>query len=165
MAAALALLAATAAGLALSLAGDIFLMLPADRFLAGLASFFAAHACYVAAFASGAGGEARIASLLPFALWGALVLAFLWPRLGSLRVPAALYACAIAAMGWQAACQWQALGTRPAGLAFAGALFFVASDSVLAVNRFRGPLPAAQPIVLSTYWTAQLLIAGSVFPG
>jgi len=33
--------------LALSLAGDVFLMLPSDRFVAGLASFLLAHVAYV----------------------------------------------------------------------------------------------------------------------
>ena len=37
-------------GLLCSLAGDVFLMLPGDRFVAGLASFLAAHVCYISAF-------------------------------------------------------------------------------------------------------------------
>jgi len=40
-------------GLGLSLAGDVFLMLPADLFLAGLASFLLAHLAYLAGFAVG----------------------------------------------------------------------------------------------------------------
>src|SRR5215213_9375630 len=43
------------AGLVCSLAGDVFLMLPRDRFVAGLVSFLLAHLCYVAAFASDGG--------------------------------------------------------------------------------------------------------------
>ena len=39
-------------GLACSLAGDIFLMLPGDRFIAGLLSFLLAHLAYIAAFAT-----------------------------------------------------------------------------------------------------------------
>ena len=34
----------------LSLAGDVFLMLPSDRFVAGLASFLLAHVAYIAGF-------------------------------------------------------------------------------------------------------------------
>ena len=37
-------------GLVCSLAGDVLLMLPSDRFAAGLASFLVAHLCYIAAF-------------------------------------------------------------------------------------------------------------------
>ena len=38
------------AALVFSLAGDVFLMLPSDRFVPGLASFLVAHVCYVAGF-------------------------------------------------------------------------------------------------------------------
>src|SRR5918992_4239407 len=38
------------AGLLLSLVGDIFLMLPSDRFVPGLVSFLFAHVCYTFAF-------------------------------------------------------------------------------------------------------------------
>ncbi|NIW49240.1 MAG: lysoplasmalogenase, partial [Gammaproteobacteria bacterium] len=34
-------------GLALSLAGDIFLMLPDEKFIAGLVSFLLAHLAYI----------------------------------------------------------------------------------------------------------------------
>ena len=37
-------------GLVFSLAGDVFLMLPSDKFIAGLASFLVAHLCYIGAF-------------------------------------------------------------------------------------------------------------------
>src|SRR5258708_3354306 len=39
--------------LAFSLAGDVFLMLPGDLFLAGLLSFLVAHIAYLVAFTSG----------------------------------------------------------------------------------------------------------------
>ena len=47
-------------------------------------------------------------------------------------------------------------------LAAAGAAFFVASDSLLALDRFRGQFPAATALVMITYWTAQTLLARSV---
>ncbi len=40
-------------GLCLSLAGDVLLMLPRDRFIQGLAAFFVAHLCYIVGFAQG----------------------------------------------------------------------------------------------------------------
>src|SRR3990172_12111355 len=45
--------AAVAVGLTLSLFGDVFLMLPGDRFVAGLASFLLAHVAYLVAFTAG----------------------------------------------------------------------------------------------------------------
>ncbi len=47
----------------------------------------------------------------------------------------------------------------PAAVAVAvGACFFMLSDSLLAINRFVTPLPLSGLWVLSTYYTAQLLI-------
>jgi uncharacterized membrane protein YhhN len=39
-----------------------------------------------------------------------------------------------------------------------GALLFCASDGVLAWNRFHRPFQAAQGIILTTYYSAQVLI-------
>ena len=58
------------AALVFSLLGDIFLMLPADLFLAGLAAFLIAHLAYIGAFAG---------ALVPRLLWLAVVLVVLAP--------------------------------------------------------------------------------------
>ena len=58
------------AGLIFSLAGDVFLMLPTDRFLAGMIGFFVAHLCYIAAFVSLGGGSTDLRLLLPFVIGG-----------------------------------------------------------------------------------------------
>src|SRR5512143_3607936 len=47
-------------GLLFSLAGDIWLVLPADRFLYGLVSFLLAHLCYIAAFVTAAPPNASV---------------------------------------------------------------------------------------------------------
>ncbi|HEX5723998.1 MAG TPA: lysoplasmalogenase [Longimicrobiaceae bacterium] len=153
-------------GLALSLAGDVFLLLPRDRFVAGLASFFAAHLCYVAAFGSQLAGVPPAWTVLPFALYAALLLRILWPHLPpGLRVPVTAYAAVLSAMAWAALGQWLRHGDARSALAFAGAALFVASDSLLAADRFARPFPAARALVLGTYWAAQLLIAASVARG
>ncbi|MGZ5469974.1 MAG: lysoplasmalogenase family protein, partial [Candidatus Aminicenantales bacterium] len=52
-------------------------------------------------------------------------------------------------------------GLRPL-LAFAGAVLFLISDSVLAYDRFGRKIGPAQIIILGTYFPAQLLIALSI---
>ena len=47
-------------------------------------------------------------------------------------------------------------------LAAVGATLFMASDAVLALNRFRRPLRGAQAVIMLTYVAAQALIALSV---
>ena len=147
------------AGLVFSLAGDVFLMLPKDRFLAGLASFLVAHLFYIAAFAGTTGPQLSLVALLPFLAYGAIVYALLLPHLGRMRIPATLYVLAILAMGWLAAEQWLVFRVPWATSALAGATLFAISDSALALNRFRQPFAAAQLVVLSTYYAAQWLIA------
>jgi len=149
------------AGLALSLAGDVWLMLPSDRFVAGLASFLLAHLCYVAAFAGPAGLRGGPLGLLPFVGGGCLMLACVLPgvRGGALRVAVVAYVAAIAAMGWQATERAHDVADSGAQLAAAGAVLFLCSDSALAWNRFRRPFGEAQAVVLSTYFGGQWLIA------
>jgi uncharacterized membrane protein YhhN len=150
------------AGLLFSLAGDVFLMLPRDRFVAGLASFLVAHLFYIAAFAPRP--VTLAAPLVPVALvgYGVVLLRALWPRLGDLRAPVAVYAAVLLMMAWQAAARWSVLDTTSALLAALGAGWFVSSDSVLAWERFRGRCAYGQAVVLGTYYLAQWLIAMSV---
>jgi uncharacterized membrane protein YhhN len=150
------------AGLVCSLVGDIFLMLPSDRFIPGLLSFLVAHLFYIAAFASGGARPSAIWYAIPFLIYGAVMLWILSPHLGRMRLPVVVYMLVILVMAWQALSRW--LGTEQAGSAhaFFGALLFTISDSILAVNRFRGRVAHAHFYILGTYFTAQWLIALSV---
>ena len=154
--------ALVAAGLLFSLAGDVFLMLPRDRFVAGLASFLVAHLLYIAAFAPRPPTLAAPLALGGLLLYGAVLLRALWPHLGRLRAPVAVYAAALLGMAWQAVERWMAGGGTPALLAVAGAALFVASDSTLAWGRFVRRHAWGQAVVLATYYAAQWLIAMSV---
>lgn len=149
-------------GLLLSLAGDVFLMLPRDRFVAGLVSFLLAHLAYLAAFTAGVRLAARPMFFIAYALVGAVLLSFLWSRLGNLRIPVLLYVAVILAMAAQAAVRASLLGTTAALLAAVGAALFVISDSLLAFDRFRGRFASAQALIMTTYIAAQLLIAMSL---
>jgi uncharacterized membrane protein YhhN len=150
------------AGLLFSLAGDVFLMLPRDRFVAGLASFLIAHLFYIAAFTPRPARLAAPLVLIALLAYGGWLLRALWPRLGGLRAPVAVYAAVLLGMAWQASARWAVYGTVPALLAALGAGWFVVSDSLLAWERFREPHAYGQAVVLGTYYAAQWLIALSV---
>ncbi len=151
-----------AVGLACSLAGDIFLMLPQDRFIAGLVSFLFAHLVYVAAFVLAADrpwSGTSVLPLIPLLAYGFAVVAILRPHLGTLMVPVLAYMIVILLMAWRAieyARQYSTPGPLAAAL---GALLFVISDSILAFNRFARPFRVAQALILGTYFAAQWLIA------
>lgn len=154
---------AIAAGLLFSTAGDVFLMLPHDRFVAGLASFLVAHLFYVWAFSIEVPFAAEPLFWLPYFAAGGGVVVLIWPGLKpALRGPVAIYVIVIAVMASQAAERWLALGSGVALAAAMGAGLFVVSDGVLAIDRFRWPFRAARAVTLATYWAAQLLIALSI---
>lgn len=147
-------------GLLFSLVGDILLMLPRDLFIYGLASFLATHLCYLAAFSPGS----QLAPLWLLPLLAILVTLslVLWSRLRGLRLPVLLYECVIVAMVWRGLARMSTLGSTAAILAAVGALFFLLSDSLLALDRFRARFRLAPLFVLGTYYLAQWLIALSV---
>lgn len=157
---------AVALGLVFSLAGDVFLMLPTDRFREGLASFLAAHVCYIAAFTSRTGFVADPVPIVAFATLGLLLLSLLWPGVPSrLRVPVVLYVAVILTMAVQATGQGLRIYDVSSLLAAAGAALFVVSDALLAWDRFRTSFRSSRAAVLTTYFLAQWLIALSVQAG
>lgn len=150
------------AGLILSLAGDVFLMLPGDRFVLGLASFLVAHLLYITGFSTTGGGLKEPVVAVVVAAIAALMLGYLWPGLGAMRIPVVAYVTVIATMAWQALARWRSVGGEAAALAAGGAVAFLVSDSALAIRRFRVEFPLATVVVLGTYWLAQWCIARSV---
>jgi uncharacterized membrane protein YhhN len=148
-------------GLAFSMAGDVFLMLPSDRFVAGLVAFLIAHLFYIAAFAS------EISALIwwpliPCVIYGIVIYIILVPALGRLKLPVLIYVVVILIMTWLAWERWSQTAQSGTLLAAVGAVLFVISDTILAINRFRGAFKLARALNLTTYFAAQWLIASSV---
>lgn len=152
------------AALVLSLAGDVALLWPTQGFLPGLVSFLLAHLAYLVAFTRHTRLAARAAPFLFYAVVAGAILWFLWPGVpGALRGPVVAYVVALAAMAAQAAVVWRRGAPRGAVLALGGALW-VASDALLATNKFAGPLPLASLWILAAYWCAQWCIASALAP-
>ena len=148
-------------GLVFSLAGDVFLMLPSDRFVAGLVAFLIAHLFYIAAFVSEIGALTWW-PLVPAVIYGIVIYTILAPSLGKLKLPVLIYVVGILIMAWLAWERWVQTGQSSALLASVGAVLFVISDTILAINRFRGTFKPARALNLTTYFAAQWLIASSV---
>jgi uncharacterized membrane protein YhhN len=154
-------------GLVLSLAGDVALLWPREGFLPGLVAFLLAHLAYLVAFTATTRLAARWHPFALYAVVAGAVLAVLWPGVpAGLRAPVVAYVICLAAMAAQAATWWRdtagsAIEGHARWAALGGALF-VASDALLAVNRFQGAIPLSAVWVLGTYWAAQWLIASSL---
>ncbi|QHS10619.1 lysoplasmalogenase [Sinimarinibacterium sp. NLF-5-8] len=151
-------------GLGWSLIGDIALVMTSDRaFLLGLSSFLIAHLLFIPAFLLG------LPSLLP-PWWSAVFVlvslgfsALLLPRAGALKIPVLVYGAVLVAMAVAAAARWDQLG-HPASLyGLLGASLFLVSDSALGIRQFVRFYRHAQPLILSTYWSAIGLMTASAF--
>lgn len=150
--------------LGFSLVGDVFLMLPGNFFIPGLASFLIAHLFYIALFRSDTSHVRWFPNRIALActlLAGAAMYALVFGGLRDpvLKVAVAVYALAISLMAAQALSRATVLDTPEARAVAIGALIFMASDSLIAINRFVSPLPMAPLAILSTYYIAQILIA------
>lgn len=151
-------------GLVLSLAGDVFLLWPREGFLPGLVSFLLAHLAYIAAFCQPVRFGAKPAVFAVYAVVAVAILSTLWAGVpGALRAPVIAYVVCLASMAAQAAAWWRSAPEVPeARWAAIGGVLFMASDSLLAINKFASPLPASALWILATYWAAQLCIARSL---
>ncbi|WP_417897849.1 lysoplasmalogenase [Bacillus haimaensis] len=149
-------------GLIFSLIGDVFLMLPSDRFLYGLVSFLLAHASYMVAFLQFPSlGEGNYLLIAMHAIIAILFLHRLHKGVlakGGKRLFFAVtfYILLISSM------VWIAFLTDNPWMITAAILFYI-SDAALAWDRFVKPLHYRSYIVMSTYFGAQYLFACSVY--
>lgn len=148
------------AALVCSLAGDVLLMLPREQFVGGLAAFFVAHCFYLAGFWS---DGPSLAPLLVGIAVAAVAIGALGKRiLGAVRTrdpallgPVTAYMVVIGVMLATAL----AVGNPLAG---AGATLFVASDSMIAWDRFVGKFRSASVLIMVTYHLGQALLVASL---
>lgn len=146
--------------LACSLAGDVFLMLPSDRFVEGLGAFLLAHLAYIVGLLV-AGVSPGL--LVPgVAVVAVAVVAIGRPLLAGVRrgspelaVPVTAYVTVISAM---VVC---AIGTGD-GVAVAGAALFYCSDALIGFGRFVRSLPGAPVAIMVTYHVGQALLVLSL---
>jgi len=147
------------AAVALSLVGDVALMLPRERFVGGLVAFLLAHMAYIV----GLGLQAQSVGGV---ILGLLVVGTVLSTVGrrifkavrhghpGLLAPVAAYMVVISAMVVAAFATGQPL-------AMAGATLFYASDAMLAWNRFVAPR-VPRPAVLAAYHVGQALLVLSL---
>lgn len=144
-------------GLIFSTVGDVFLI-DSKRFIQGLLSFLLAHICFIIAFFS----IPNLPSLIFYLSYVVFFHSILWKHLDNRKIPVIVYSFALALMSWFALSRYFELNDYKSWFAFLGSVSFVASDSLLAFNKFKSSFPFAEILILSTYFIAQWLIALSV---
>ena len=149
-------------GLAFALLGDIFLMLPKDRFLYGLASFLVTHILYILAFISDSGFPVSYLYLIPGLIVGVIILKLLLPHTGTKTIPVIIYSIILVLLLWQASGRVDESFSHSSIVALVGTILFILSDAALAFNRIVRNYASAQLLILSTYYSAQLFIVYSI---
>jgi uncharacterized membrane protein YhhN len=148
------------AGVALSVVGDVALLSDTNRaFMVGLAAFLLAHAAYVIAFVCVAVWSPHIVAVALVMLVSSVVLLRLtWEGAAGMHGPTIAYGAVITTMVVSAFATVG--GPLPmAPFAAVGAVLFYVSDSSLAINKFRRPIPHVALLAFGVYWLGQLGIA------
>lgn len=148
--------------LVFSLLGDVLLLFVFKSelfFMGGLLAFLIAHILYCLVFL-----KQRNSTLKPYGITILLIIyaiglfILINPGLGDLVIPVLAYISIILLM---VVTSYLRKGNAPNNsfkLVFLGALFFMISDSILAVNKFYMPVPYSNFSIMLTYALAQLLI-------
>lgn len=159
------------AALVLSFFGDCFLLLAgkgAHFFILGLFSFLAAHVFYSLAFFRDFKNDPQASKVyghLMLFVMGIFSLSYYsWIRnyLHDLRIPVMVYMFVIAIMAILAGYRYKRVNLLSFRLIYIGAIFFIASDSLLAYNKFVEPFSLAGLAIMGTYMLAQYLITVGV---
>lgn len=149
--------------------GDVLLMFQDEKalfFMLGLVSFLIAHLFYIAFFFKVKAIEQYKTSfpllILVIAYYAGLII-WLTPFLGDMKIPVWVYGIVISTM-LMLALHMHPIRTGHAGmLMVVGAVLFVISDSVLAVNKFYSSFKWAGVIIMLTYGFAQLFIVKGAY--
>lgn len=151
-------------GLLFSLGGDVLLMFQSKNdifFLLGLSSFLIAHIFYIIFFHQVRFLEkvkSNIALLAIVIVYYVGLIALLSPHLGDMKLPVRIYGIVISFM-FMLAMHMLFIKNKEAGKwMMLGALLFVISDSVLAINKFYQSFELAGVVIMATYGLAQLFI-------
>jgi uncharacterized membrane protein YhhN len=145
-------------GLFICMLGDGLI---AGSFIFGLAAFLAGHLFYLFGFTrTWKFSKKRFAMIIlifcySFLISNELVKALIKNGNSNLVIPVIAYVLVISLMAWSAIMtgnKW----------AIGGSILFVLSDSILSWNMFVSGVPQSSLLIMSTYYTAQFLIAHSL---
>ena len=154
---------------AFSLIGDIFLIFVNNGmtfFMFGLLSFLIAQISYIALFYLSlkySGSEPYLKRnrgwLLLYLVYGVIIYFLIFNNLDlTLRIAVFIYMTAIIGMSAMALNRLNILPRAGALMVLTGSVFFVVSDSLIALNKFYMPIELDRLLIMVTYMAAQFLI-------
>ncbi len=161
-----------AGGLIFSWIGDVFMLIQhyhEEYFIYGLSGFLLAQLCYIFAYRK-ARFDQQIKTYQSFvqtrifflAFIGVAVMWLLYPALGSMLIPVAIYTIIIVSMGIAALLRRGWTSEKSFMMVYSGALLFILSDAMIGINKFMDPIVQANLLIMATYITAQFLIVKGI---
>lgn len=141
--------------------GDVFLLFKEEFFVFGLASFLAAHILFIkitSAFIKKPALSKVIISAIPFVVFLFSLLYVIKDNLGEMLIPVIVYGITISSFGAVAFLNYITNKSIENGWLFLGTIIFIASDSLIAINRFYEPNAMYGVVIMTTYIVAQYLI-------
>src|ERR1043165_3677287 len=144
--------------------GDVLLMFESTNnnfFIFGLVAFLIAHFFYILFYEMVLRSEnlgKNYWLFIPVLFYYVALIYLLSPHLGEMKLPVRFYGVVISYMLIQALQTARINNKRAAVLMIAGAILFISSDSMLAINKFYKSFEYAGIAIMTTYGIAQLLI-------
>jgi uncharacterized membrane protein YhhN len=159
-------------GLVFAWIGDVLLMFESPEqplfFMGGLGAFLTTHVLYILAFNASVTDpsrsifKTRIIAIVPFILIGGYFYYELFPELHELQIPVGIYTAVIVTMVIFALNRIDSVNVHSFRLVYYGAIIFMLSDLLLAINKFMLPFDHADVYIIGTYILAQGLIVSGV---
>jgi uncharacterized membrane protein YhhN len=146
--------------------GDILLMFEENNsifFLLGLSAFFIAQVFYIVFFHNIRMREyirGNALLLLVVIVYYFILISIISPHLGDLKLPVRIYGVVLSFMVMLAMHTMFSKNRTAGRWMMTGAILFVASDSLLAFNKFYSSFDYAGLMIMLTYGVAQLFITG-----
>ncbi len=136
-------------------AADIALELAAGKyFVAGLGLFLIAHIFFIITFSRDFRfQDSRIPIIVLLVVYSIMMAFILTPSLKEMAIPVYIYMTALTLVGIFAS-----LRSVKNDFTLYGAISFIVSDSVLAINKFMMPVLAADYVIMATYYLSLFLI-------
>lgn len=140
--------------------GDVLLMFEGAQFFQlGLGAFLMMQLGYVLVFRdTKTQAHPSYFLLVLVCVYTLAVLLLIWPQLGGMRIPVMAYLTAIVVMVLTTLFRRGKVSTQSFWWVFGGAVLFMISDSLIAIEKFYAPVPLREWWVMSTYLAAQYLI-------
>lgn len=145
--------------------GDVFLLDKTNYFVFGLGSFLIAHSLYIVMtkqFLTKFNIKELLICFPPFAMIFLGVLQFIKHNLGEMLIPVIVYGLVISAFGAFTLLNYRQERTTQNMWLLLGAILFIASDSLIAINNFHSPKQLFNVSIIILYIVSQYLIVKAV---